>query len=90
MINKERTKVLQTPVTTSSTNILNMEDGYLQFIDDIIQLIPTLPPFETSPTDMAEFQKTLKDLEDEYDIHFPPLWIPYVHFQNKEACKEVT
>ena len=73
MINKERTKLLQTPVTTSSTNILNMEDGYLQFIDDILQLIPTLPPFEANPEDMTVLQDTLKMLEDEYNIHFPPL-----------------
>ena len=72
MINKERTKVLQTPVTTSSTNILNVEHGYLHYIDDIINLIPTHHTGEDD-TVVTQIQETLKMLEDEYDIHFPPI-----------------
>src|SRR5205807_5080353 len=44
MINKERTKVLQTPVTTSSRNMLNMEDEYLQYLEDTISQIPYPTP----------------------------------------------
>ena len=72
MINRERTKVLQNPVTTSSTNILNVEHGYLQYIDDILNLIPTHYTGEDD-TVITQIQETLKKLENEYDIHFPPL-----------------
>ena len=73
MINKERTKVLQKPVTTSSTNILNVEHGYLHCIDDILNLIPTHHTEEDDRV-ITQIQETLKMLEDEYDIHFPPIW----------------
>jgi len=78
MINAERNKVLNLPVTTSATyitpchhNTVNMEDGYNHITNHLFMWGKRLAPINQDIEN--ELNEDLRVLEEEYDKNFPPL-----------------
>src|SRR5205807_4063284 len=78
MINAERNKVLNLPVTTSATHItpnhhdiVNMEDGYNHVPNNLFMWGRRLA--QVTQDIEKELNEDLQMLEEEYDKNFPPL-----------------